>query len=173
MRERVLPSPPSPDQRAWEVLLLEVSIAIESSDGRYEFTPEADAYYADFYRATRQDFESDATSRTHLHARKLGLMYAILAGRGDRLVHPPDIESGAEVAKYCARIVEPIVESLDASPRRRLEQRLVARITDTPGAEKRDLYRALHTSVSELSPVLASLVEAGMIREREGRYYAA
>ena len=132
----------------------------------------ADAYYDDFYRATRQ-VESDATSRTHLHARKLGLVYAILADRGDGLIHQTDIESGAEVAKYCARIVEPIVESLDASPRKRLEQRIFARISETPGLEKRELYRALHKSVGELNPVLGSLVEAGMICEREGGYYVA
>ena len=102
--ERVLPSPPPPDQHGWEDLVFDVSIAIEEADGQYQFTPEADGYYADFYRATRQDFESDATSRTHLHARKLGLVYAILAGRGDHLIHLADIESGAEVAKVPALV---------------------------------------------------------------------
>jgi hypothetical protein len=170
-RDKLLPSPPPPDKNTWVELVLEVGIAIDEADGCFEFTHNAGEFYEDFYRTASREFDAEATARTDTHARKLGLLYAILANRGDRRIHLDDIHSGVEVAAYCARVVEPIAAALDASPRRRLEQRLMQRLTQEPGLETRDLYRILHVSAKELAAVMEPLVEAGIIDEKDGRYF--
>jgi hypothetical protein len=170
-RDKLLPSPPPPDLNAWEDLVLEVTIAVEEAVGRFEFTHNAREFYEDFYRTACREFDAEATARTDTHARKLSLLYAILANRSDHLIRLDDIHSGVEVATYCARVVEPIAAALDASPRRRLEQRLVERITKEPGLKKRDLYRPLHKGITEFNPVLESLIEVGIIYEKDERYY--
>lgn len=169
--EKELPTPPPVRQRPWEDVVLEVADAIHSASGFFQFSREADAYYNDFYHVTRRDFDSEATSRTDLHGRKLGMLYAILANRKDNLIHLDDIESGAEVAKYCARVAEPIAACLEVSLQRGLEERVVSRIGTKPGVDKRDLYRSLHISSIELYRILDHLVRNGIIREENGGYF--
>jgi hypothetical protein len=169
--EKELPTPPPVVQGPWEDLVLDVADAIHSASGFFQFSPDADRYYKDFYHITRTDFDSEATSRTDLHARKLGLLYAILANRKDNLIHLDDIESGAEVAKYCARVVEPIAACLEVSQQRGLEERLISLIRARPGVGKRDLYRALHISAFELNRIITSLVSEKIVREENGGYY--
>jgi hypothetical protein len=169
--EKLLPSPPPVETRPWEDVVLEVGAAVYSCGGYYRFSPIAEKFYADFYAAARRDFDSEATSRTDLHARKLGLLYAILANRKDNLIHLDDIEAGAEVAMYCARVVEPIAACLEVSQQRGLEERLVSLIRAKPGVGKRDLYRALHISAFELSRIIVSLLNEKIIREEDGGYY--
>jgi hypothetical protein len=159
------------NQQAWEDLVLDVGCAIEDGSGEYTLCPKAEEFYGGFYRWCRNKFDSEATARTDLHARKLGLLYAVLVGRGDHLIRFEDIESGAEIAQYCARVAQPLTESLDASPRRRQEQRLQNRVAEAPGVEKRGLYRALHVSVTELDSILMPMIASGMISEKDGHFY--
>jgi len=169
--DRLLPTPPPVEERAWEDLVLDVGCAIHDAGGFYRFTTGADEFYTAFYTEARREFDSEATSRTDLHARKLGLLYAILAHRNDGLIHVEDIESGVEVAKYCARVVEPIAACLEVSQQRSLEERLTAFLREHPGSEKRALYRKLHVSVTELERVLEPLGRAKIIRLEKGGYY--
>ncbi len=169
--EKLLPTPPPVEQGPWEDVVVEVADAIHSNSGFFRFTSKADRFYSDFYAAARRDFDSEATSRTDLHARKLGLLYAILANREDNLIHLEDIESGVEVAKYCARVAEPIAACLEVSHQRGHEERLISLIRSRSGVEKRDLYRALHVSVFEFNRILDPLVKDGIIRVENGRYY--
>ncbi len=158
------------ETRPWEDLVLDVGAAIHAGHGFYRFSPKADQFYTDFYGKARRDFDSEATSRTDAHARKLGLLYAILANRKDGLIHFEDIESGAEVAKYCARVAEPIAACLEVSQQRNLEDRLMAFLHDHPGSQKRDLYRRLHVSAYELGRALDPLVRDKLIRVENERY---
>jgi hypothetical protein len=169
--EKLLPSPPPVDQHAWDDLVLDVGSAIHNGGGYYQFSRNAESFYASFYQRARTNFESEATSRTDLHARKLGLLYAVMANRKDRLIHTPDIESGVAIAEYCARIVEPIASALDLSWQRRLEERLMARVNENPGIAKRDLYRKLHVGIKELHAALGPLKSDNMIVEKNGTFY--
>ncbi len=169
--EKLLPTPPPVDEKLWSHTVLDVADAILSGEGFFKFSKDADAYYSDFYRIAREDFDSEATTRTDLHARKLGLLYAILAKRKDNLIHLADIEAGAEVAKYCAGVAQPLAACLDVSRQRGLEDRLISLVRSRPGIEKRDLYRALHVSVYELHRILDPLIRDKIIREENGKYY--
>jgi hypothetical protein len=169
--EKFLPTPPPIETRRWEDVVLDVADAIHSCSGFYQFTPSADKLYSDFYVFARKEFDSEATSRTDLHARKLGSLYAILANRKDNLIHFDDIESGSEVAKYCALVTEPIAACLGVSHQRGLEDRLQSFMGTGSGFEKRDLYRALHVSVFEFNRIFDPLLRQGMIREEKGKYY--
>jgi hypothetical protein len=169
--EKELPTPPPVEQHPWENLVLEVADAIHSASGVFRFSGKADEYYKDFYHVTRVEFDSEATSRTDLHGRKLGLLYAILANRKDNLIHLEDIEAGTEVAKYCARVAEPIAACLDVSLQRGLEERVVSRIATKPGIDRREMYRSLHISSPELYRILEYLVKNKIIREENGGYY--
>ena len=171
--ERLLPSPPPVPQGPWEDLFLNVAIAISEGGGAYTFEEQAEGFYADFYKEARNEFDSEATSRTHLHALKLGLLYAVLANRHDRVIHFEDIASGIEIAKYCARIADPLAASLDLSPQRNLEEKIISRIRVTPGIQWRDLHRALHVSAGQLGSVLEPLVKNGVVVVKEGGNYLA
>jgi hypothetical protein len=169
--ERLLPSPPPVEQRPWDNVVLEVADAINSARGFFQFSPDADAFYNEFYAVARRDFDSEATSRTDLHARKVGLLYAVLANRKDNLIHLDDIEAGAEVAKYCARVAEPIAQCLEVSQQRGLEDRLKSLLHAKPGLEKRDLYRSLHISAIEFERMLQPLEKYKVIRVQDEKYY--
>jgi hypothetical protein len=157
--------------RPWEDLVLDVGSAVHGSAGLHRFSPDADELYTSFYGYARKEFDSEATSRTDLHARKLGLLYAILANRNDHLIHLEDIESGIEVATYCARVVEPIAACLEVSHQRGLEERLMAYLREYPGSEKRALYRKLHVSLAELDRVLGPLVLNKIVRIEKEQFY--
>ncbi len=168
---RLLATPSPVDQNAWVDVVVDMVEALSHNRGEFRFAPDADEYFSQFYIAARRDYDSEATARTDLHARKLGLLFAILADRRDGLIRLVDIESGIEIAKYCAQIAGPLAESIDQSQQQRLERRLIERIADGLGPTKRDLYRALHCTASELRAVLGPLLSIGVISERNGRYY--
>jgi hypothetical protein len=170
---RLLATPPPVDGKAWADVVVDVAEAVSNGQGEYTFAPDARELYANFYVAARRDYDSEATARTDLHARKLGLLYAVLADRRDGLIRLADIESGVEIAKYCAQIAGRLAESIDLSQQQKLERRAIERISDGSGPTKRDLYRALHCTAGELNSVLHPLVRIGMIFEQNGAYHIA
>jgi hypothetical protein len=170
--DKLLPLPPPVSRTHWEDLFLEIAIAISGGGGAYGLEEKAQQFYVEFYGEARKEFDAEATSRTHLHALKLGLLYAVLANRRDHLIQVEDIISGAEIAKYCARIAEPLAAALDQSPQRTLEQRIIAKVAANPGIQKRDLYRTLHIGVGQLGTALGPLERNGLVLEKEGGYYA-
>jgi hypothetical protein len=150
----LLPFPRPIDHRAWEDLVQDICIAIHQASGLFEFSEDAEKMYDKFYRAARSAYLSEATSRMDFHAKKLGLLYAILAGH--QRIEQEDIESGISVAEYCAKVVEPLASGIDLSPQKRLEDRFLDLLRQGKiGA--REAYRKLHVSAGELSRAIDSL----------------
>jgi hypothetical protein len=170
---RLLATPPPVDQNAWADVVVDIAEAVSHNRGEFTFATDANEYFSQFYIAARRDYDSEATARTDLHARKLGLLFAILADRRDGLVHLVDIESGVEIAKYCAQVAGPLVQSIDLTQKQRLERRVIEKIREDTGPTERDLYRALHCTASELNAVLHPLVGIGVIFAQNGRYHMA
>jgi hypothetical protein len=159
--------PPQIDHRGWDDFVLDVCEAIENASGNFAFSKDAMAAYDQFYVRIHKEYTSEATARTDLHAKKLGLIYAILARHKE--IEREDIESGMAVAEYCAQVVEPLAARLDLSPQKRLEERVLDALREGPlGA--RDLYRQLHISAGNLRQVLEPLRSIGKI-DLQGELY--
>jgi hypothetical protein len=157
----LLPFPPPPDAWGWDDFVLDVCAAVSRAQGGYDFSTEAREVYRAFYGAARKDYCSEATARIDLHAKKLGLLYAVLAGHGQ--IEAADIESSIAVAEYCAKIVEPLAARLDISPQKRLEDRLLDLLKE--GAiRRREAYRKLHVSAKDFHSASRSLEDVGQIR---------
>jgi hypothetical protein len=163
----LLPFPPPLDTRGWDDLVLDVCAAVHQAAGHYDFSPEAKEVYRSFYRAARRDYRSEATARIDLHAKKLGLLYAVLAGHPQ--IEADDIESAIAVAEYCAQVVEPLAARLDITPQKRLEDRFLDLLAAGP-VGSRDAYRRLRVSARDLYNAIRSLEGMDQIR-REGDKY--
>ena len=156
------------DRQDWDDLVQDVCIAIRTATGCYGFSQAAQQRYDAFYKKARQRYTSEATARVDLHAKKLGLVYAILAEHGQ--VEADDIESGISVAEYCAGVVEPLAARLDASPQKQIEERLLALLSEGP-LSAREAYRRLHVSAGELGRAANSLRQFDQI-QFDGRLYS-
>jgi hypothetical protein len=166
--EKLLPFPPPLDERAWDDFVLAVCLAVWNAGGLYTFSPEAEAVYDPFYRGARSRYRSEATSRIDLHAKMLGLVYAVLACH--RQIEADDIESAIAVAEFCAQVAEPLAARLDISPQKRLEDRFLDLLKAGP-VGSREAYRTLHVSAGELGRAIHSLREMGQIRLENGLYH--
>jgi hypothetical protein len=165
--EKLLPLPPPVEKKGWEHLALDIVQAVDEASGHYNLTREAEEFYAEFYKRFRAGNLSEATARTELHATKLGLLYAVLAGHKN--IELADIQSGVAVAEYCAGLTEPLAARLGLSSQRSLEERVVGVLQEGP-ASKRDIYRRLHVSVGELNRVLGPLRDFGKVTGSDDRY---
>ncbi|HEY4359510.1 MAG TPA: hypothetical protein VGN17_01000 [Bryobacteraceae bacterium] len=164
---KVLPFPPEVAKPAWDELIIELSVAVNSARGGYELSEAAKLIYSDFYTALRSAPPSPATARMDLHAKKLGLLYAVLAQHAQ--IEVDDISAGIAVAKYCAATAEPLALRLDSCPRKRKEERLLAALRTGP-MSAREVYRKLHISAAELVGLAGSLSEVGQITRVGDRY---
>jgi hypothetical protein len=163
----LLPFPPAIDTRAWEDLVQDICIAIHKAEGLFRFSVEAKDKYVRFYHTAHGRYLSEATSRVDFHAKKLALLYAILAGH--QKIELDDIESGIAVAEYCATVVEPLAAGLDISPQKRLEDRILSHLREG-SVRMRDGYRKLHVAAKDYSIAIRSLVEVGQVECAGGRY---
>jgi hypothetical protein len=155
------------DNEKWRDLVAETCAALELAAGCLEFSPPAKRLYEQFYAKVRRDYTSEATARMDLHAKKLGLLYAVLAGH--RQIEAEDMESGIAIAVYCAEVVEPLAEQLDISPQKRLEQRLLDALKEGP-LSPRDAYRKLRVPAGELTRAVGALQSVNQIALDAGRY---
>jgi hypothetical protein len=158
--EKLLPFPPAIDEDAWADLVLDIYGATQSPAGLYEFSEGAKRLYRHFYRAARRDHVSEATARLDLHAKKLGLVYAVLAAHSR--IEDEDIASGIAVAEYCAAVAGPLAARLDLSPQKRLEERLLAYL-ENGAATPRDTYRHLHVSATDCERAAKALETVGQL----------
>jgi hypothetical protein len=163
----LLPFPPPLDTRGWDDLVLDVCAAVHQAAGHYDFSPEAKEVYRSFYRAARRNYCSEATARIDLHAKKLGLLYAVLAGHSQ--IRADDIQSAIAVAEYCAQVVEPLAARLDVSPQKRLEDRLLD-LLKGGRIGRREAYRTLHVAARDLYAASRSLQEMGQIKFEGDKY---
>lgn len=166
--EAELPFPNSIKDRAWDDLVQDICVAIKKAEGLFDFTEDAKGVYGRFYHAARRTYVSEATSRVDFHAKKLGLLYAILAGHAQ--IEQEDIESGIAVAEYCARVVEPLAAGIDVSLHKRLEDRLLDLVKHGP-VDQRDGYRKLRVSAKDFFSASRSLQDMGLIK-LEGKIYS-
>jgi len=163
----LLPFPPPLDTWGWDDFVLDVCGRVNQAAGCYDFSLHARKAYESFYHAARKDYCSEATARIDLHAKKLGLLYAILAGH--RQIEAADIQSAIAVAEYCAQVVEPLAARLDISPQKRTEDRLLDLLKKEPTGS-RDAYRALHVSARDLYNAIRSLESMGQIKLEGDKY---
>jgi hypothetical protein len=166
----LIPFPKSVDQRRWEQLVGNVSDRVKQASGEFGFSESAEKIYTAFYSLVRRGNvegldASDATVRADLHAKKIALVYAVLAGNST--IEEADIQSGIDISIYCARIMEPIAAGLGRAPQAYLEDKIRRALQNGP-ISMRDLQRKLHTSSQILKIAVTSMCAIGTIRYGTG-----
>jgi hypothetical protein len=167
---KLLAFPPALDERQWGELVVDICVAVDGATGLHTFSPPAKATYERFYTEIRTHAISEATTRMDLHAKKLALLYAILAGR--REVSIEDVTQACAVAKYCAEVVEPLAERLEVTPQMKTEERFLDLVTPGP-ITAREAYRKLHVTAGELRRMAAPLVAVNQVTLDDGKYALA
>ena len=138
------------------------------ASGRFLLSKESKVNWDAFYRKVRASEGSEATARIDLHAMKLGLLYAILAGHSQ--IEEDDIQSAIDVATHCAAVVEPLAKRLDMSHMRKLEEKLLRCISSSGSIKPRDLYRKLGVTAGVFESLIRPLTNIGRIVDIEGQY---
>jgi hypothetical protein len=162
--DRVIPIPEPVDGPQWGRLVQDLAGTIERAKGRYLLSDDATRIYSEFYILFRgrkgTDRVLEATARSHLHAMKFALVYAVLAGHAQ--IEAEDIKRGIALAVYCGNVAESLAGVIGQSRVGQQEQRLLAALRGGR-MSSREAMRRFGWSASEFDYVARGLQRVGLV----------
>jgi hypothetical protein len=136
--------------------------AIDGSDAAKAFWK--DWYEAHWY-AERSDDEASMAVRHPVMAIKIALIYAVLGG--DAVIDRKHLETGVAIVEWMSAQVAPLLPSWGASPLAKLEQRVVAVLTERGPMKRRDISRIVHNprrwTAQDIKRTIDALLDNGVI----------
>jgi hypothetical protein len=169
-----LPFPPKPDRVKFDSLVQSLnqcrSLADELAKGGGELLPseEAKATFAEYYRQLHGRCEGDSLQTTLLrrlpdYCWKLALLYAVMDK--SRVIDVDHITPAIEAVRFFEGCVHEVFSTFGQSRTARKEEQLLGILREAQEpVSKRDLYKALHISASQLDMLSRGLMAAGMVR---------
>jgi len=170
-----LPEPDEPRQEALRQLRASISELSQIGPVRAEFTPEARALWAEFYRdwesRERPGLEGAALKRIHVYVRKLAMVYAALEKTLPR-IEAEQLAAAIAVGSYAACCARFLIGQRGRNTRgdAGLERRFVEWVERNPGAKVRYMQQTMSKyceSAEAFNRILRSLVQADRIREEK------
>jgi hypothetical protein len=123
-----------------------------------------DWYESHWYQERTED-EASMAVRQPVMAIKIALIYAVL--NGDQLIDERHLEIGIAIVEWMSAQVSPLLPSWGASPLAKLEQRIIAVLTERGPMKRREITQVTHNprrwNVQDIKRTIDALLDNGVV----------